>query len=591
MAKMSAKKDSHALFTHGPKTGPCSVCGKAGAQACSRCRMDFYCAREHQTQDWPRHRKGCGVLALRSDSQVGRHVVATKDIPAGTLLMREVPLVVYPKVSASKPVPVCVGCYKILYKARSCSKCGWPVCSESCSKQEVHIAECAAFQRAKFKISKTRPPKWDALAALRVCLASQADQSPGPGATLRDLQADHPPPEDAFRDVPDEFYQSMQQLRQMFTVKCAEAVRWLTDEVGISWLPADDLRRAAGSCFLNSITASTMQSVSASGIFAGVSLLEHSCSPNAHCNAWSDAGQSMDHVVVATRDIRRGEHISITYRNGVLQGAIVRRLDLLWWGFLCRCALCVDPRQGGLHLDGWCCGVCSTPTKVHPVLVDAARWFCPDCGRQGSMLDDEHVQDAAEADPSGSYRQRAETTRLARCVQEMLDHRVSRAAWIRFIDDAMWPRGPLHATHHLVLQAKEKAVNMYGEDVQDMVRTMSEDEVRRVCEFCRDLLAVSAVARPGRHHPFYKDLTRRLYELTAYRFMACTKAIVDQPQDRPRLLAAAKVLEKELIDLLSKLKISAVSPLEKRNAEKTAQELDGVRFKFPLLLQMHGISV
>ena len=72
--------------------GSCYVCGAAG-QPCSNCLLDYYCSKAHQKQDWPRHRAGCGVLEVRQDEALGRHLVLTKDVPAGTVLLRERPLV------------------------------------------------------------------------------------------------------------------------------------------------------------------------------------------------------------------------------------------------------------------------------------------------------------------------------------------------------------------------------------------------------------------------------------------------------------------------------------------------------------------
>ncbi|CAE8666181.1 unnamed protein product [Polarella glacialis] len=38
----------------------CTVCGiSVGLQKCDRCRLAWYCSREHQKQDWPEHRSTC----------------------------------------------------------------------------------------------------------------------------------------------------------------------------------------------------------------------------------------------------------------------------------------------------------------------------------------------------------------------------------------------------------------------------------------------------------------------------------------------------------------------------------------------------
>lgn len=98
-------------------------------------------------------------------------------------------------------------------------------------------------------------------------------------------------------------------------------------------------------------------------MFAGHSLLEHACVPNAFSLAWQVPGargrDRLEHVLVAARDIARGEHVAISYISDDFVGTSQRRLTLAWWGFLCRCALCSDPAELGLHLEAWHCGHCN----------------------------------------------------------------------------------------------------------------------------------------------------------------------------------------------------------------------------------------
>jgi TPR repeat protein len=43
-----------------PGTGfECAVCGAADAAVCARCRLVGYCGREHQSKDWPAHKRVC----------------------------------------------------------------------------------------------------------------------------------------------------------------------------------------------------------------------------------------------------------------------------------------------------------------------------------------------------------------------------------------------------------------------------------------------------------------------------------------------------------------------------------------------------
>lgn len=57
---------------------------------------------------------------VETNEVVGRHLVATKDIPQGQLILNESPFVCGPR-QLSKPV--CLGCHKELKDASSVVKC------------------------------------------------------------------------------------------------------------------------------------------------------------------------------------------------------------------------------------------------------------------------------------------------------------------------------------------------------------------------------------------------------------------------------------------------------------------------------------
>lgn len=94
----------------------CAVCQVPAKQFCSACKVVKYCGAEHQRQHWKQHKKECRPFRIDNDATLGRYLLATKDIKAGTAIFREAPLVVGPKwylteKEQQSSIMPCVGCY------------------------------------------------------------------------------------------------------------------------------------------------------------------------------------------------------------------------------------------------------------------------------------------------------------------------------------------------------------------------------------------------------------------------------------------------------------------------------------------------
>jgi hypothetical protein len=81
------------------------------------------------------------VVQVAENDTLGRHLIATRDVKIGEVILQEEPLVAGP--SQVTP-PVCLGCYRLLTQecASPCPDCGWPVCDETCARASAHRAEC-----------------------------------------------------------------------------------------------------------------------------------------------------------------------------------------------------------------------------------------------------------------------------------------------------------------------------------------------------------------------------------------------------------------------------------------------------------------
>lgn len=124
----------------------CAVCNKNSTQRCSNCRKVSYCCKDHQKADWKNHKPDCFPAEIKYNDIVGRHLVATREIQPGEILLKEKPLVAGPKHCGDKTgkciFPICLGCFRIVSNKYFCTKCKWPMCNEECEKKVSSYLPC-----------------------------------------------------------------------------------------------------------------------------------------------------------------------------------------------------------------------------------------------------------------------------------------------------------------------------------------------------------------------------------------------------------------------------------------------------------------
>lgn len=134
-----------------PDHGVCSICGKHATLKCGNCRREFYCNKSHQSQDWPHHKSTCNPWEMCHDLNVGRCLLATRDLTPGDVILSETPLVWGPSIHVDQRL--CVGCGKQCDGINiKCTKCRWPVCKSHCDgliDKKRHELECALLARTR----------------------------------------------------------------------------------------------------------------------------------------------------------------------------------------------------------------------------------------------------------------------------------------------------------------------------------------------------------------------------------------------------------------------------------------------------------
>lgn len=98
-------------------SGKCAVCDAECSFKCTACKCVSYCGIEHQKKDWKTHKLECRPLEVAHSDELGRYIIASRDIKAKTVIFTEAPLIAGPKwcmedYERQEPIFPCVGCFK-----------------------------------------------------------------------------------------------------------------------------------------------------------------------------------------------------------------------------------------------------------------------------------------------------------------------------------------------------------------------------------------------------------------------------------------------------------------------------------------------
>lgn len=100
------------------ETGKCAVCTEEAPFKCTACKTVNYCSVAHQKKDWTKHKINCRPFKIEQSNELGRYLVASRNIPAKSIIFIEPPLVIGPKwcISDDEKYQLsfpCVGCFKL----------------------------------------------------------------------------------------------------------------------------------------------------------------------------------------------------------------------------------------------------------------------------------------------------------------------------------------------------------------------------------------------------------------------------------------------------------------------------------------------
>lgn len=440
--------------------GMCANCGFLATLRCGNCRQAFYCKRECQRDHWKTtHKDQCRPYQVLESPELGRYMVASRDLKAGDVILKDEPLVIGPKQITE---PICLGCYKRVDGSYRCQKCHWPLCGPQCEKSSDHHPECVVGLEigSPIEISNFDEPNhfYEVVFPLR-CLALKK-KSPKKYEQLMAL---------------DSHYDDRKGTH-VFSENQKSIVNVLRNYFLLQQFPIEDIdsseksiHKITGIIDVNALELRLADS-EVLGLYPNFAMMEHSCTPNTK-HTFSDNRQV---ILKAAVDIKRGEHLSTMYTH-ILWGTSARRDHLKHSKyFMCTCFRCSDPTELGTNFSTLRCSRCTSGFMLSAAPLDElADWICTTCN--GTVKHEEVT------DINLKLGEEVEKV-LAAPTVPVLEELVQKHA-----------KTTVHPNHFHLFATRHTLLQMYGRDPS----YASEDYMKKKERMCQDFLKVCTALDPG----------------------------------------------------------------------------------------------
>lgn len=415
----------------------CFLCCSPGSTPCPACNLVSFCAT-HKSKHF--HNNKCLPYKICQNEEVGRHVVAVRDISPLELVLVDNPAVVGPKQFIT---PVCLACLEPVTGEFSCPSCQFPMCSSICSSSSIHSSnECSVFPPCPpIQDYKSLQPQFECVTPLRLLLLSKRD--PDLWSELN-LLMDHV--EDRKMVDPEGMERERRTIEWILLQGC---------KLGEQGFTSQEVWRCVGLLGTNAITA---QNKNGRAIYPTFSFISHSCANNSRIVV--DKDNSMK--VYSQDSILAGQEITITYIN-LLNDTTERRDLLKAWHFTCSCSRCLDATELGSFIGALKCQNCPNGFWIKYGKI----WKCNGCSTNLKARDVEEILTIT-------------TNLLGTETQSIKKHET-------FLEKTrMW----LHPHHYQSLITKRILSQLYGNSNGHLLHELSENRLQRKISLCNELLEV-----------------------------------------------------------------------------------------------------
>ncbi|MCL4144495.1 UNVERIFIED_CONTAM: hypothetical protein GTU68_042503 [Idotea baltica] len=445
-------------------------------RCCGGCWQVWYCSKAHQVSGWPKHQRDCKPYKIAQNPEVGRYLVATKDIKFGELILEDPTLIMGPKTITE---PVCLACYRPVEGKYTCKKCGFPMCDKDCASADSHEPECKAIQDSgtKVKVSVFGEINCMYECIMPVRILALRDSSPNVWRKIVALES----------------HAEKRVATEISAITKKTVVDIIQNRLSLDY-SEELINQVLGIIDTNGFEIRLPDS-SILGVYSVGSMLEHSCVPNTHRTFDAD----LNLVVRAAVDIKRGDHLQSCYTES-LSTTVARQDHLLTSKFFtCKCERCLDPSELGTYMSAMLCPSCmknkpdtkkdkkneepSVDLTTYGVVVQkdpsspSSPWECLTCN---SPLDSDYV------------------VRMTSVMTEEADELEASNQTIKSCEAFLEKWSSMyHKNYAVFLNIKYVLVHLYGNEDGSSLDEMSPLQLLRKENLARQLLKVADVIVPG----------------------------------------------------------------------------------------------
>lgn len=302
---------------------------------------------------------------VKSNEILGRHLIATRDINEGEIILKQNPLVLGPKTVS---YPLCLGCHKTLNFEKNgrfdCSKCFWPLCDKFCETSALHEQECDVLAKTNYKPTinenNTKQSVYSLITPLRALL----------------LKINNPEKFDNVLNCQSHLVEHL--TTPVYQILKHNLVPFFCDLLKLDTNETEILTICSifdTNCF---DVRDDKGLINVRGLYSNISLLSHDCKHNTRHFFQED----FTVVLISSVPIAKGDLITTTYTQ-TFWGTLARRSHLKQSKlFNCECQRCRDPTEFGTYVGSVCCNQCSQGSKLIccDPLNAQSDWECDNCG-------------------------------------------------------------------------------------------------------------------------------------------------------------------------------------------------------------------